>query len=177
MIIKYNDYYKTPGVRKYCNDIKKNPTRKDYNEAIAHMAQFFIGQGVLDKDSIIIPVPQHDGRAGYTLDIAHRCARIADATVMDILKCSPRMTMTEARNRGIIQDPGMYLNIKPNFIPDGKVFLLDNVITTGMTIKDANEALGGNAIPLVYAVDTVKCNMSEFFNYLTEIGHEARMVV
>ncbi len=141
------DYYKTPGARDICHAVKEND-----NEAIRIMAEYFISLGCVNKSSILIPAPQHTGNAEYTLEIANIVSDATGAKVCDILKRHTEKPLYEAKSRGNIAVPSLYVAGRmPSIKSD--VFFVDNVISTGTTFNTACRTIGRNMFPLVFAVD------------------------
>ncbi len=139
-----HDYYKDRGIRDICHGVKEREL-----ECMKIMADFFINQDVISKNSIIIPAPQHEGCAIYTKIIADIVAAETNATVMDILKTRPRQTLYEQKKKGRIDD--LYFYLTDSAPKSGDIWFLDNVIATGTTFNAANRLFGGMLKPLIFA--------------------------
>ena len=113
----------------------------------------------------LVPAPQHTGNAEYTLEIAKRIAQAnPDCEVLDILKCEPHEPLYNQKKDGNRKpDLELYLDEKPSVPENAKIFLVDNVISTGQTFNTANELFDGKLIPLAYAA-------SDFARFETENG-------
>lgn len=66
MKYKVFDYYNAPGIRELCHDVKKFYDWHKQRTAIEKIAAFFIEQNILNERSVIVPSPQHTGKAEYT---------------------------------------------------------------------------------------------------------------
>lgn len=100
---------------------------------------------------MLIPAPQHTGRAEYTLEIAKIISQVSRAFIADVLRRIPSKTLYEKKYEGQELDPEMYLE---GSIPAAeRYFFVDNVISTGTTYRTACRICGLGLEPLVYAVD------------------------
>ncbi len=145
-------YYGVSGVREICHDVKM--CNKD---AVFTMAEYFSNLGILDRESIIIPAPQHYGYADYTLQIAELVSKSTGVKILDILKCNPRDKLYDLKREHKPKSPGLYLSESVKV--KGKLFFLDNVIASGATYCEACKVIGCRLNPLVYAIDdTLKGN-------------------
>ena len=119
--------------------------------AIQEMAEYFACLGILDEDSILVPAPQHTGRAEYTKEIAQMAAKVTKATVVDAIGCIPHEGVYQMKKKGKISVPEFYLTTE--FRDEGKkIFFLDNVLATGTTFWEAKKLIR-SIKPLVYAID------------------------
>ena len=168
MKINYQHYYSIPEIRQACHNIKLpkgNPVRQ---EALERMCSYFLSLGVINKDSVIIPVPQHSGMAEYTKEIAEYLAARTHARCMDILQSKPHMPRYEQKMQGKVKPSGYFLTEREPTA--GKIFLLDNVIGTGETFLEIQKLFQRQFVPLVYAVDftNVKNDFLKSFNIVNE---------
>lgn len=157
-------YYNSKGTRKICHDIKKNDGSAECKEAVEKMADYIAGQGIIDENSVLIPAPQHTGKAQYTFAVAMKILNKTNATVADVLRCKPHETLYEQKKNG--EETSLKLFLTGNIddiIKDKKVFLIDNVISTGLTFNKAAELIPG-LIPAPYAI-------SNFAEIEYENGH------
>lgn len=116
------------------------------------MAEHFLSLGEINNHSVLIPAPQHTGKAEYTKAICDLVASVTGANVADMLQRKPGISLYEQKLQGIAE-----LELfKSGIVPDGKLFFVDNVLATGTTYRKACEALGATLEPLVYAIDTGK---------------------
>ena len=149
-----NSYYHTAGVRKTCHDVKQNKNSMLRNNAIKRIAEDLISRNIVQSGDILIPAPQHNGNAEYTKDIARIISEKTGAVVADILKCIPHPSLYEQKKEGGETELSLYLDGK---IPLGKnLYFIDNVISSGITFRLANELFSFRLQPLVYAVDKTK---------------------
>lgn len=123
-------------------------------EALDIMAKAIATSEQIPQNAVLVPVPQHTGRAGYTRILAEKISLITGAEVYDVLACKPHDSTYEAKKKGIEPDFSFFLT---GNIPSGRpVYLVDNVISTGRTFHEARKVLGERLIPLVYAVDSTR---------------------
>lgn len=169
MKFKIYDYYKAPGVRELCHDIKQFDDMERRKAAIEKMAAFFIEQDILNAKSVIVPAPQHTGKAEYTRDVAEIVCRETGAYLFDVLYCNPHEPIYEIKKNG--KTSGIEMMIRDvlnaedimNLDFEGRsqeFFFLDNVIGTGntylKTLKVFSEEYGcyfNTLIPLAFALD------------------------
>ena len=149
-VITGNSYYHTAGVRKTCHDVKQNENQM----LIKKIAEDLISRDIVQPGDVLIPAPQHNGNAEYTKDIANMVSEKTGAVVADVLKCVPHSSLYEQKKEGEKPMLTLYLDGK---IPSGKkLYFIDNVISSGLTFRLANELLHFRLQPLVYAVDETK---------------------
>ncbi len=141
--MKFNCYYNKK-VREICHGVKEN----DYM-AVREMAEFFINLGVITKNSILIPAPQHIGYAKYTKSIAEIIAKETKASIKDVLRCKPHEGMYQIKKSGRVKIPEFYITEE---VKGDNVYFLDNVIATGTTYREAKKLIT-NIQPFVYAID------------------------
>lgn len=103
------------------------------------------------KGSILIPMPSRSGKATYTIKLAEAIAKATDSEVRDVLRGEERMSVYEAKKKGLkinSRDLGLYVTEK---LPkDKNVIIIDNVIDRGITALAAVEAVDGGSV-LAYA--------------------------
>ena len=129
-------------LRKLSKDVKK----KDITSIT--MAAFLLSK-IITPNSIIIPIPQSNGVADYTLSIANTIKVIRqDCEVVDILSGTPRKQLYDIKKKKS-NLKGTHTGIKVKETADCKellqsysnIFLLDNVVNTGFTFNRARKAL------------------------------------
>ena len=141
--------YYDPDIRALCHAVKDG-------DPVAILETAALLAPYVPNGSILVPVPNHDGRAGYTLELAkairERLPR-KDVTVLDALKGLPHPSLCEMKHAGFnlaSVDYGfdftgrrerMFLK-NYNGSNGHPVFLVDNVIDTGRTARAAYVALG-----------------------------------
>ena len=151
----FKDYYRSPGAREACHAVKQTADAAARAQAVKDMAEFFAASGAVRDGSVLIPAPQHSGRAEYTKDIAGAVSRMTGAAVADVLKCRPHEPLYDAKRAG--RKEGLFFWLDGE-IPEGnEIFFLDNVVSTGMTFFAARRVTGAALKPLVYAADTGRC--------------------
>jgi len=117
-----------------------------------------IGKGNQDH-YVLVPIPGHEGKADYTLQLADRIGKITGIGVSDLLESKQHASFYNVKKyqetNGLDpekEDFGM--KIKQGMqLPEGKTpILIDNVLDTGKTISDAANALGAkDRMALVFA--------------------------
>lgn len=152
--MKYQSYYYSQGVRELCHAVKNGSTA-----AIKTIAEYLMQTADIKRNDILIPAPQHTGKATYNKAIADIISTRTGAKTADILRCKPRETLYKQKLRQSEQlHTDFYL---ADEIPTGKIYVIDNVISTGRTIFDISELLKTSFIPLVFAVDDTRFNLWE----------------
>ena len=99
--------------------------------------------------SVLIPIPQHTGKAEYTLKLAQRIAQLSKAKVFDVLSMQPqKTTLYMQKKRGVdlsSKDLGFSTYYDPSCAEAIKkarnVILIDNAIDSGMTYDQSREAI------------------------------------
>ncbi len=144
----YGQPYKE--VREWCKLIKTEPQalpRKYLDEICA----------ALPKDSILIPIPGHQGTPSHTAALAEDIIRRSThfhkdvRSLPDLLATQPRESLCEAKHNGKdIKDIPVAYACREGDLKELKEFismgyapvLLDNVIDTGTTLRAARQAVG-----------------------------------
>ena len=134
--------------------------------AVRTMATFLAGS--VEESCTLVPIPQHTGKAEYTLELAKEIQRIAkeekniEIEIADVLSSTPHETLYEQKKKLRKQeltdeeinslDYGD-LKVSPNFKAESgrKYFALDNVYSTGKTFEETEKLIPGIS-PLVFAV-------------------------
>ncbi len=137
-----NNYY-DKRVREICHGVKERDL-----VAIKEMAQYFLNLDVIEKQSILIPAPQHEGYAIYTRQIADIISEQTGCRVADVIKSSPRETLYRMKKTNLKKPLGFILDKE---VAGYNLFFIDNVLDTGMTFCEANKLFGGRLQPMVYA--------------------------
>lgn len=159
----YNSYYHSTHTRDICHDIKQTGNIESRTKAINEMAAY-LGEQIKNLNSplYLVPAPQHTGNAEYTLEIANQMAATnPNCKVLDILKCEPHETLYKQKKNGNRQgELNFYLANGAEIPENARLFLVDNVISSGNTFNEANKLFNGNLFPLVYSVsDFAKLEM------------------
>lgn len=101
----------------------------------------------IPKGSILVPMPSRTGSATYTVKLAEAIAKATNSEVRDVLKGKARMSVYEAKQKGIKMTPedlGMYTTEE---LPKGKnIVIIDNVIDKGTTALAAVSAVKGASV-------------------------------
>lgn len=114
----------------------KTGKRRPLEEAAHLLASF------CNKDKVLVPIPNHDGDAGWTYKLAVLIASICGATVCDVLQGFPRESSHEAKIAGRNIKSKVWFFKKPEVkYPSRNVILIDNCFATGATIEAARKAL------------------------------------
>ena len=96
---------------------------------------------MLPEGARVIPMPGHNGRACQMLSVVRKLVEMRnDITAYDILKCAPHESNYSQKECTTPKPIKMHLSIPINFNGVG-VFVLDNVICTGVTASAALEVL------------------------------------
>ena len=96
---------------------------------------------MLPEGARVIPMPGHHGSACQMLSVVRKLVeRRGDITVYDILKCDPHEANYSQKKYTTPKPIKMRLSTAINFDGVG-VFVLDNVICTGVTASAALEVL------------------------------------
>ena len=140
---KPNNYYEGC-VRDICHAVKSS----DKN-AVRQMADWYIRTGEIDEKCVLVPVPQHTGKADYTLEISELVARGLGCRVADILRSVPHEMLYSQKKK---RSKNLHIGLYRGGSVDGKsrIFLIDNVISTGLTMRSCMRLVPG-ATPFAFA--------------------------
>lgn len=125
-------YYK---VRNLCHSLKKGDLRAiDYS---ARLLSKFI-----EQSDCVIPMPSHEGHSTYMLKIANLIKNIKGCQVLDILS-SPyhEPWYNTKKKQGIKGDLGYEFTVNPTENAPERIFVIDNVYSSGKTMKSALETV------------------------------------
>jgi predicted amidophosphoribosyltransferase len=150
MIISCGLYYDVPGLRELCHAVKRRNKEAMYDAADS--LSVLVKKYNLEGYSII-PIPNHSGRAEYTLEILNYLKQRCNIRVCDILLGSAHATQYDTKKAGSslsINDLGFVLK---NKTPSGRIVLFDNVIGTGTTYFSAMLTIGED-VPLLTLAQT-----------------------
>lgn len=148
----YQDYYTTPGVRELCHAVKEETDPSLRKQAMMEMASYFASLGILDDSCCLVPAPQHCGYAEYMLEIAELVSDMTGAAVLDIVACEPHEGQHARKLSGSLSLDGIPCWLTDGYPEDGKIFFLDNVISSGVTYESVAALFDCPVYPLVYAV-------------------------
>ena len=158
--LKAKSYYNSKDTRKICHDVKKNDNSDEYKFAIETIAKYHASQLKNKEKCVLIPAPNHSGKAEYTYQIARHIMLNSPVPtrfmIKDILGCKPHDTLYDLKKYGKEPDFSFFLNDE-SF--DYKIlkeagwgfYFVDNNIATGYTFNKAAELIP-EIIPLPYAI-------------------------
>lgn len=139
--------YHIPAVK----DIAKRLKLSEPN-AIKIAANFLSKQ--VDSEDVLIPMPSRKGFPTDTNDLAVAIAEMTGAKVFSCLIGKERESVYELKKQGKdVYSFNFQFELRCQFPKAKRYFIVDNVIGTGITMKNALLAIGVNAEPLVYAID------------------------
>ena len=95
------------------------------------------------RNCVLVPIPNHHGRAVYTKTLANEISRRTGIPTWDILSCRPHMPLHYAKKNdlkpeGIYLKLNLYRQVPELFTP----IVIDNVLDTGYTAGAAIKAVG-----------------------------------
>lgn len=95
------------------------------------------------RNCVLVPIPNHHGRAVYTKTLANEISRRTGIPTWDILSCRPHMPLHYAKKNdlkpeGIYLKLDLYRQVPEQFTP----IVIDNVLDTGYTAGAAIKAVG-----------------------------------
>ena len=95
------------------------------------------------RNCVLVPIPNHNGRAIYTKTLANEISRRTGIPTWDILSCRPHMPLHYAKKNdlkpeGIYLKLNLYRQVPEQFTP----IVIDNVLDTGYTAGAAIKAVG-----------------------------------
>lgn len=107
---------------------------------------------------ILVPVPSHEGRATYTLQVAKNLSERLGLPVADILKCQPHEMLYSSKKEGMDMQQVELNFTKSGELPSSKIpILVDNVLDTGKTLTAS--------IAVLNRADTMSAVLSHTTNY------------
>ena len=117
------------------------------------------------KYCVLVPVPNHHGKAVYTKALAEELSRRTGIPTWDILSCRPHMPLHYAKKNdlkpeGIYLKLSLYRQVPRMFTP----IIIDNVLDTGYT--------AGAAIKAVGHPDTMLAVLGHTKNHLTNKNYQ-----
>lgn len=129
-------------LRKLSKDVKKNDVT-----AIA-IAALLLSKLIV-PNAVLIPIPQSSGKASNTLELANTIKIIRhDCEVIDILSGKTREKLYDIKKtQSSVKRINLGLKVKENtncketLLTKSNIFLIDNVVNTGLTFIQARRAL------------------------------------
>lgn len=161
------------------------------------MADFLSKQ--IAWDCVLIPVPQHTGKAEYTLDIANkikeRIGNIYNIQISDILESDERPTLYEQKQKIIEKTSSSFTEEEISNLNTGNirikqgceipkqnqnVYILDNVISTGKTYEEIEKLIPGS-YPLIFAaskkyIEKINLRMDNISDYINNHYEEDKQI-
>lgn len=123
------------------------------SEAIKYAA-FYMAKHI-PSGSILIPIPSSSGDTSANLALAKEIAKYKKVEVIDFLKRSNKVTPSHELRRQGKPIPGDHHQFSASddksFLSNKKVFMVDNVITSGATMNAARKAIGSFAKGIAFA--------------------------
>lgn len=141
MIMSCGLYYETDGLRELCHAVKQR--NDDAMTTAAECLSDIVSLYGLDSFHII-PIPNHSGRAEYTLEILKRLKTLRrDVEIDDILIGTEHQTMYDKKKSGggVLSSDELGFRLMEN-VKSRNTILFDNVIGTGTTYFAAMDAIG-----------------------------------
>lgn len=130
-----------PKVRQLAHGLKDG----DYTSICkaAEMMADGIREMAAGRNCVLVPIPNHRGRAVYTKTLANEISRRTGIPAWDILSCRPHMPLHYAKKNdlkpeGIYLKLNLYRQVPEQFTP----IVIDNVLDTGYTAGAAIKAVG-----------------------------------
>ena len=139
-----NNYYNGCGIREICHAVKNNDTN-----AVIEIAYWYVRSREIGEDCILVPIPQHTGRAEYTLEICKLISEKCGCEIKDVLRAVPHTSLYKQK---VIGSKTLFTGLYKveDIITNKNIYLIDNVVSTGLTIRDSIRLIP-NAIPFPYA--------------------------
>jgi predicted amidophosphoribosyltransferase/GNAT superfamily N-acetyltransferase len=155
-----NEYYE-PSVRKIAKELKENKL-----SAIEEVANFLSRQ--VTEDDVLIPMPSRSGISTDTKNLAEKISEKTGAKIFDCLVGRKRESIYQLKKRNEdVSDFDFEFQINCEIPKANNYFIVDNVIATSVTMKNAlknvMDKVGDNVSPLVYAID---------LNYISKVVDE-----
>ena len=121
------------------------------------------------RNCVLVPIPNHHGRAVYTKTLANEISRRTGIPTWDILSCRPHMPLHYAKKNdlkpeGIYLKLNLYRQVPDQFTP----IVIDNVLDTGYT--------AGAAIKAVGHPDTMLAVLGHTKNHLTNKNFQFNLI-
>lgn len=152
-----------PKVRQLAHGLKDGK-QESIKQAAELMADNIKGMAA-GKYCVLVPVPNHHGKAVYTKALAEELSRRTGIPTWDILSCRPHMPLHYAKKNdlkpeGIYLKLSLYRQVPRMFTP----IIIDNVLDTGYT--------AGAAIKAVGHPDTMLAVLGHTKNHLTNKNYQ-----
>jgi len=147
-----SDYY----VRKISYGLKDASDDMAMDIAAVYMSEM----NIIDSSSYLVPVPSSKGTTEANMALANRIAKLTGAQVLDVATRSQQAKpLHQRRKEHGISDPKSiqhYMEVKDdsdlNIPPEAKVFLVDNVVTSGSTMDAVKEELNKQIPNSIYGI-------------------------
>lgn len=119
-------------VRYLCHAVKAGS-----RDAILTLGRWYAYSGIVSRDTVVVPVPQHTGRATYMLAVAEEIRRLTGCAIADVLRCVPRKPAYDLKQNNKFTEAGIYC-VRPLSCP---CLIIDNVADTWKTINSCRRLL------------------------------------
>ena len=121
-------YYK---VRRLCHALK------EYNRrAVIVSADLF--SKIITKNDVVVPMPSHFGYSTYMLSVAEMLQKKIGCKCMDILSSDAHETWYDTKlKQGRNAELGYSFKVNNSNKITGKIYIIDNVYSTGRTMETA----------------------------------------
>ena len=110
-------------------------------ECIAKAARLF--DLMLPEHCVVVPMPSHEGRATTMFRVARALCK--GRSVCDILQCAPHESSYAQKKAGMLPSPVTMRRTGPIYARPahraGGVWIIDNVVCTGVTAGEALRAM------------------------------------
>jgi predicted amidophosphoribosyltransferase len=144
-MIKMNSY--VGNARNIAKMVKNDNNPTLYYQIAKYMAK------QVHYDDILVPAPNHCGRAVYTLEIAKMITEMTGARIEDCITVKPHNCLYTPNIERAFADKydklSMNLNENVDLTHNGRILLIDNVIDTGATYLAAKKLIP-ELIPICY---------------------------
>ena len=148
----------------YYSGVRRNIAKamKVYDmAAIERAASEMVAMYSLPSDALLVPVPSHLGYPTYTLELAERIAKATNSEIANVLRGAVRdMLYDRKRQRKQVSEHFLGLYSIEELPIDRPVFIIDNVLDTGLTARAACHTLG-RGMMMVYAHAMKKSEYTE----------------
>jgi len=122
--------------------------KRGEQESIVHAARLMAPSVLMlekmtGRPCVLVPIPGHEGKAGYTLDLCREIGAITKTDTLDLLQGTHHLALYEAKKNDM-KPEGIRINftLKAPLPNDVTPIVVDNVLDTGHTSWAAVVALG-----------------------------------
>ncbi len=139
--VSYSDYDNT--IRPLAHDLKSG--KAESINKVAEMMSPMIAQAAAGRQCVLVPVPGHDGTAGYTKDLCEAIGAKLHMKTEDVLTGNRHIALYHAKKNEMKPD-GIHIvfRLKRPLSEDIIPIVVDNVLDTGHTAMAAVKALSSS---------------------------------